>query len=380
MIDAVTPQLLHQLLATHSEGCVSIYLPTHHQGAEQTQDPIRLKNLLAEARRQLVAGGGRGPEADEALAPLRDLVTTPRFWTDLGDGLAFFLANGELQTVRLSTTVEELVVVADHFHIKPLLAATSGPELFYVLALSQNRVRLLRGGRQALHEVELTDVPLSLGEALQFDDRERQLQSHGGNRVGRGRVAASFHGHAMDKDTTDKDVDRFLSAVEAGLRQVMEEGVPVVLAGVDRLTAAYRRTSTGRSLVDETIGGNPDDRTIHELHELAWPIVAERLHSERRRAAERIMSEQNVSSTVRGALVAAHEGKVETLFVAQARDQWGSFDPATMAIEEHSTYEVGDRDLLDIAAVETLLHGGNVHVVAPEDVPNGAPVAAQLRY
>ena len=42
---------------------------------------------------------------------------------------------------------DELMVVAPGFHVMPLLALLTGDGLFYVLALSQNQVRLLAGTR-----------------------------------------------------------------------------------------------------------------------------------------------------------------------------------------------------------------------------------------
>ena len=37
-------------------------------------------------------------------------------------------------------------------------------------------------------------------------------------------------------------------------------------------------------------------------------------------------------------------------------------------------------DLLDLAAVQTLLHGGTIYAVEPEQVPGGGPLAALFRY
>jgi hypothetical protein len=39
-----------------------------------------------------------------------------------------------------------------------------------------------------------------------------------------------------------------------------------------------------------------------------------------------------------------------------------------------------DEDLLDFAAVQTLMHGGRVHVLPEEQMPETEPVAAVLRY
>ena len=43
---------------------------------------------------------------------------------------------------------------------------------------------------------------------------------------------------------------------------------------------------------------------------------------------------------------------------------------------EHNQPELGDEDLLNAAAMQTLLHGRTVYAVAPEQVPNGGALAA----
>ena len=68
------------------------------------------------------------------------------------------------------------------------------------------------------------------------------------------------------------------------------------------------------------------------------------------------------------------------LFVDIKAHQWGMFDPQTVAIELHDGCESGDDDLLDLAAVQTLLHRGTVFSVHAEQVPGRESIAAVFRY
>ena len=77
---------------------------------------------------------------------------------------------------------------------------------------------------------------------------------------------------------------------------------------------------------------------------------------------------------------AAYYGRVESLFVAVDQEQWGSFDPATETLQIHEQGEPGDEDLLDLAATQTLLHGGAVYAVEQAQMPTGVPLAAVFRY
>ena len=382
MIDIVSIPDLDRLATAKDGPCVSIYLPTAHVGETREQDRIRLKNAVAEAHRELVALGMRGPAATSLLAPVASIVDDTGFWNHLEDGLVAFACPSGSWRYRLSVPVEELVVVADRFHVKPLVPLVSTGAVFHVLALSQNHVRLLRGSRYRVSEMALGEIPPSLADALRFDDRESQLQSHGANRVGSGQVSATFHGQGGGHDSDKADLERFLSAVDAGLRQIIRPAsTPLVLAGVGSTVARFRHLSRYPSIVEGSIEGDPETASDGMLHDRAWPMV-EPIFSRAQERARTIIERGAAATTdsVRDALIAAHGGLVEAAFVPVGLHRWGSFDADRWEIEEHDERVPGDRDLLDAIAVATLEHGGELHVVAPEQVPGGGLVAAELRY
>ncbi|MEG3867970.1 hypothetical protein QUA46_17870 [Microcoleus sp. MON2_D6] len=80
------------------------------------------------------------------------------------------------------------------------------------------------------------------------------------------------------------------------------------------------------------------------------------------------------------AVSAAYFGRVDRLFVALGVQQWGSFIPDTNAVQVHPDAELGDEDLLNAAAIQTILNGGTVYAMPPEQVPDEAPLAAIFRY
>jgi hypothetical protein len=68
------------------------------------------------------------------------------------------------------------------------------------------------------------------------------------------------------------------------------------------------------------------------------------------------------------------------LFVALGIQRWGTFDPAINSVRLHQEAEPNGMDLLDFAAVHTLLNGGTVYAFEPEKMPGEAPLAAAFRY
>lgn len=368
---------------------VSIFMPTHRAGPETQQDPIRLKNLLGKAEEDLIAAGLRPPEAQELLQPAEKLLHDGLFWQHQSDGLAMFLSPDLFRRYRLPFDFEELTVVADRFHIKPLLPLLSGDGRFYVLALSQNEIQLLQGTRYSVSEVNPEDIPESLAEALKYNDPEKRLQFHTTTRTpgGKGERPAAFHGHGVASADDPKNyILRYFHRVDEGLGELLgSERAPLVLAGVDYLLPIYREANTYPHLVAEGIEGSPEELRAEELHERAWPILQPLFLEARKEAAAQYRQlagagSEQASSDLKEVVPAAYVGRVGTLFVALHTQKWGTFDADTHEVRLHGEEAPGDEDLLDLAAVHTLVNGGAVYAVEPEKVPDGAPLAAVFRY
>lgn len=388
-MDILTTDELRALTKKPEGWCVSIYMPTHRVGAEIQQDPIRLKNLLAEAEERLLLKGLRTPEAKELLEPAEKLLHGGLFWQHQSDGLAIFLSPGQFRYYRLPFDFDELVVVADRFHIKPLLPLLSGDGRFYVLALSQNEVRLLQGTRYSVSEVDGDGAPKSLAEALRYNDPEKRFQFHTSTITpgGKGQRPAIFHGHGVASADDPKDyILRYFHRVDEGLRDLLRDvKAPLVLAGVDYLLPIYKETNSYPYLVDKGVEGNPEELRAEELHERAWAIVQPLFLAAQKEAATQYKrlagaGSKQASNDLKKIVPATYQGRVETLFVAVGLQQWGTFDPATNAVQLHREVKPGDEDLLDFAAVHTLLNGGTAYAVELEKVPDEAPLAAVLRY
>lgn len=384
MADLLRPEHVRELAGHEGGPCVSVYLPTHQMTPDSGQDPIRLRNLLAEAERQLVAGGLRGPVAREVLGPGRELSGPGWFWSHQSDGLAVFLAPGWSRIFRLPEAFPELVVVTGRFHVKPLLALLAAGHRFYVLALSQNEVRLLEGTPHGMQEAELAAVPRSLRDAVKYDDLEKELGLHIAGRGGPG-ARAVFHGHGSGGEVDKALLERFLRQVDDGLREVLKaETAPLVLAGVDYVQAMFRQLTRYPHVMGQGIGGNPGQLSPADLHERAWVIVQPVFTQARQQAAQRYQDAagrgRGTASAVPQIVRAAMQGQVDTLFVAAGEQRWGTADPDTLDVASHDQRQPGDEDLLDRAAVHTLLTSGTVFTVPTRQVPGPGPAAALLRY
>lgn len=379
-MDVLTHEDLEVLMTERPGPCVSAYLPTHPVGPGTTpEDPATFKSVMTDAARALADRGLRRREIDTLLEPVLALDSN-HFWSHQDTGLAVFAAPGFMREYRLPASFPTGSIVADRFHLKPILPLVAG-ERCLVLALSQGDIRLLGADRFGVRPVKLRTVPTSLEEALRFDDPEKQLQSRQSGVVGGGRQVASFHGHGAGLDEKDR-ITRYLRKVDQGLHEVLRhEQSPMVLAGVDYLLSIYRSVSSYQPLMDRVIEGNPEQISDQDLAERARTISDPWFAAQRETAAAefaRVAGTDRASEQLDHVVTASLAGRVATLFVPIGVKRWGRAVDGDVV--EHDPAEPGDIDLLDEAALATWKTDGRVFAVQPDQMPGQADIAAIFRY
>jgi hypothetical protein len=360
-----------------------MFVPTHAAGRDGRQDVLRLKNLLGRAERELVDQGMRSPQAKILLAPVRSLLDDPVFWERRGSGLAVFVRDGLFEKFRVPLSLKEAVVVNRRFQVKPLLPLLGANDRFFILAFSQNRVRLLEGRQYDIRAVDVAGLPKNMHEALNYDTNEPTAQVHSTTRGEPGKQTAVFHVQGSERDVSKEDLAHYFREIDAALRQPLrDQRVPLFLAGVQYLLPIYREVSSYAHIAEEELPGNPDRLGEQELHDKVWPLMKKFVDGARAQAGDKYRQMAGTGKTsddIRRIVVATHQGRVESLFVDRQAHQWGSYVPSTGEVHVHEQAQAGDDDLLDFAAVQTLLHRGSVFAVSAEEVPS-PPVAAVFRY
>jgi len=388
MMDIITQRDIKQLINRTDPVCVSLFMPTHQSGRDIEQGPIRFKNLVREVEKYLADQGMTPRETGAFLKPAEDLLGRRPFWEHQSDGLAVFLSAETMNTYRVPLVLEERVVCGKRFHVKPLLPLLTVDGRFFILALSQNSVRLLQCTRYTVDEIDLAGIPGSLEQALVLDDPEKQLQFHTGTSTASTKKnrAAQFHGHGVGIDENKTNILRFFRKIDRGLQDILPpEKAPLVLAGVEFLFPIYREASDYPYLVEQGISGSPGEKSDAELHRAGWAILEPRFAAVRKKARQRFeqlrqLNDDTVSDHLADVVAAAHAQQVDTLFIARGIQRWGVFDPQANQVHLHEKPRPGDDELLDQAATQTLLNGGTVFTMAPEQMPGHTEIAALFRY
>lgn len=385
---------LRTLMEQHPGPCISILLPTHRSGVEIQQDPLRLRHAVQEAEHGISRQGScyrdlHSAQVEHMLAPIHALLENKQFWLHPTDGLAIFRSLDVFVTYWLPSSLREEVVVGEQFHLKPLLPFLTGDGHFSILALSQNDIRLLEGTHYTVKEVELPEaVPESLAEALKYDEPDNQIRYYSSSsraavRKG-GRRPAIFYGQGVGIDETKDNLLRYFQQINRGLHELFkDETAPLVLAGVEYLFPIYREANTYPHLLEQGVPGNPDKLRAETLRERAWSVVEPYFLKVRQEAATHYSDYAGTgraSSDINEIVPAASSGRVELVFVAVDQEQWGTFDPSTSTVHIHQQAEVNDVDLLNLVAIQTLLHGGKVYAVERAQVPGEALLAVVFRY
>ena len=393
-MDVFNRELLQELAHTRETPSVSLFMPTYRVEAEQAQNPIRFKNLIKEAKEQLKEAGHREDEVEALLEPAQALLGRERFWHNQSDGLAAFFTPASSRIFRLPVHFDELVMVGERFHLKPLFPLIAANNLFYVLALAQNQVRLFQGTHYGVREIEASEIPESIVEALFYDDPERQLQAHTGASMNDGRQDQVFHGQGRGSGDTDDaaarpndKLRRFFQKIDEGVREALEgERAPLVLAGVEYYLPLYRDVNGYGALVeDEIVAGNPENLSAKELHEKAWAVVEPMFMERQRQSMEQFQQFRGnggglASEDLKEIIPAAVFSRIDTVFVPIGEHRWGRYDADANAVELHDEREAGDDDLYDFAAVHAYLNGGTVHALRAQNMPSEGTLAATFRY
>lgn len=375
-----------ELLQHRSGPCISLYLPTGRRFPEKRQELTAFRKLLQQAERALSTELAEETRA-ALMAPLHALAENERFWAHTLTGLAVLRAPDFYKVYKLQRHVPERAIVADSFHLKPLLRIIQSADRFEVLALTREHVRYFHGNRDALDEVELhPNVPRTIEDALGPQVTAPHDTAASVEKMGRDLAGVSMRqGIGERQDEQDKETERFFRMVDRALieHHSKPSGLPLMLAALAEHHTTFRTLSHNSQLLDEGIAGNPDAFTPNELRDKAWAVFEPRYHERLAKLLDDYgagVPRQLASDTIPDVALAALGGRVRTLLVDSDMVIPGRVDRDTGKVTPGSLDDVHTDDILDDLAEFTLRMGGDVVVVPPDRMPTKTGVAAIYRF
>ena len=386
-----SPTLLQLVKSSSSESadkkCVSIFLPTHRSHPESAQDAIRFKNLCNQA---LKLSGATDVKIDvEKLEnQLQQIETDPLFWKNRTEGLGVFYSADdpdEILVLELPRSVPELVVVANSFHIKPLIRILQSADNFHVLALTRESAKLYLGNRDSLEEVKASEFPADASESLPGERKEKELraESYGGSE------GAMFHGHGSKSDEVDKERNKYFRIVADFVERKFSNPskLPLILVALEEHHAPFQSISKNTHLAAAGVHKDPGSMNTKEIQKAAWDVHSVHLRNRVQRNLERFgnaESNRKGSAVLSDVIRESKNGRVELLLLEESKNLKGHIDWVTGNVETNSSSappqgSQGDNAYDDLAEM-VLSNGGEVLIVPSGLLDKPSGIAAIYRY
>lgn len=384
-MELLSKELMQELLAAEKAPCLSIYLPTHRKHPENLQDPIRFKNLLKQLEVSLLLKYSNG-EVKKHIEPFEALADDNNTWNHTFDGLAVFSSAGLFKVVGVHKTFDELAMVADSFHTKPLMQYLQSADRYHVLGLSFHYIRLFEGNRHSLAEIELLpDIPRTITDALGDDltDKHSTVSSYGGTG---GESTSMHHGHGGRNEEMEKDAERFFRVVANNIyeRYSKPAGLPLILAALPEHHSLFERVSKNPLLLSKSIAVNPTSVSTDKLVKLAWEIMEPEYNMKLNNFVSRLEQARvngKGSDDYKEVAVAAVEGRVDTLIVEADRIiPVRITNLVTGNTQKKDLINPKVDDLLDDMGALVMKMGGQVMVLPQGKMPSETGLAAIYRY
>lgn len=367
-VDIPTLQDLKSLRGVRADACVSLYLPTTPLSQESDAMAIALGNQVKAALSQLENSGFDKRRLATLAEQLDDLLDDEEFWRFQAHSLAVFATPDTIRTFRLANKLQPLVEVADRFHLKPLLRAITFPHHAFVLAISENDVRLVEILPDLpARRVRVPDLPKDAASAVKVSSLN--------NRTSMRRVMGS-EGQKVRLAQYARQVDAAIRPILSGL------DVPLIIAANEPVAPIYRTVNSYPNLLPETITATDDRSTEGEIATAARPLL-DAAYAREIEAISSLFDERSnagrATTDVSDAARAATFGAIDTMLVDIDHVVHGTVDEATGAVEFGAE---GPRTygIIDEIVGRALESGAKVLAVRREQIPGGEALAAILRY
>ncbi|MEX2451320.1 MAG: hypothetical protein WD407_10735 [Rhodospirillales bacterium] len=368
-VDIPTLPEFKALNETRADACVSIYLKTTPLTQNSDASRIELGNLVRQAQDQLEATGFDKRRLMSLAEQFDDLTDDDEFWRLQANSLAVLATPDRIRTFRLANALSPMVQVSDRFHLKPLLRAITFSHSAYVLALSENAVRLVE-----IH-ADLPPVTVKV-EGLPKDAASAAGKSTLNDRSASRRIQGSEGQNVRFRQYARK--------IDAALRPILSgRETPLILAATGRLASVYRSVNSYPRLLPDGIDDSPDRMTDATLADAARPSLDAAYEtdlSEQRALFDARAGDGRATSDLSVAARAATFGAIETLLVDIDNVVPGTIDETTGAIRFADAADATNYGVTDEIAGRALANGARVVGVRKADLPGAGDIAAILRY
>lgn len=375
---------LEILMQNENEVCISLFIPTNRKGKEvnEGKDKSLLKSRWDECKKQLEQKQIAAATIEKLGKPIEDLIKDTDFWRHQSDGLAIFMTKDFFKYFELPINFMKYTHIGARFYLKPLVPILSGDRTFFVLSLQLQDVRFYKASKYSIEELNIEEItPANLNERVGYDYEEKHLQFRS-QQEGEGN--AMFHGHGASEKNDKTEIFQFYRAIDNGISDLLnKENVPLLVFCQDYMFSIYKEANSYKNLFDKPMPGNPNDVDILGLHDKAVqmlePYFKEKENEKLKNFNEVVPSQK--STMVHDIIPAAFEGKIDTLFIENREEIWGTYDPKNRSVSIDEEQKEGNYSLMNLAAIKVIENKGLVFLLESAFLPDkNSKVNALYRY
>ncbi len=381
----LTKDGFRELAAFSGECCITVYITSNRSGVEvnEQKDLVKFKNTLQDVSRQLQQSGKDELAIRNLLQPGYELLRDEKFFRNLTEGIAFFIADNHFKYIRLPYAPVENIYINNSFSVGQLVPLMSNTDYFYLLVISKKQSKLFRADAFGMTHIPIDEIPNGVDDVVRFENKDDEKLFRTGGRGGTG--GANFHGIGGGKPDEKTHIGIYLEEVDDTIwKEVLHtENVPLLLAGVEYLIPIYRSVTDYNHLWDDALTGSHEHEDTATLYQQARQKMEPYFQQRLQKALNTFGNQTGTglsSSIVTEIIPAAYYGRISQLIAPKGLQIFGKFDEQNNELSIHETREENDEDLMDKAVIKTLMNGGDVFIVDREQVPGGSEMAAVMRY
>ncbi|OLL28503.1 hypothetical protein BTH42_27475 [Burkholderia sp. SRS-W-2-2016] len=354
-----------RLFGIKSDACVSLYLATTPVTSETAGSRIEFSNLIRDAMSRLETRGLDKRRLWQLHELLAEVQENEVFWRYQANSLAVLATPDEIHTFRLANRLESEVEASDRFNIKPLLRATTFDHSAYVIAISENSLRVVEiFADLPPEEIRVPDQPTDMASELRLNDRNDSSINSG--------------------DLHKFNLTKYARRVDAALAPLLQHGdVPVIVMAAQPIASIFHNLCRAQNLLPQILSHSPDRLSPGEIAAEARKLLDVHYQSVvagHREHYQGRLHNRRASDMLEEVARGATQGAIETLYINIDSDLKGTLDEQTGAVDYGTAGPAVAYSLVGEVTRRALAAGAKVVALRRNDLPAGADVAATFRF
>jgi hypothetical protein len=296
------------------------------------------------------------------LSPVRALAFETEILKQIKGNIAIFRKNNFFRYVSLPTDVEETCVVANTFHIKPMLKWAQQDQDFLIVGLTTEGASLYKCSQSEMKKIDTAVYPEFM----------RRLDPNG-----RYSTLKEIRKQRLGIQTAMKWLSSWVEDL------VKDQETMVFVAGQKDHVAAFVKNFKSSKLYPETIAPFFSEDKVFDVCRSIRALLrldSRTKHVEALKEFETAQKFNRAKTNIFLIAKAAVKGNIKKLVVAEDLNVFGKLDQLTGGVSLHPLdLDHEDDCLLDDLAQTVLLKGGEVVVAKRNEIPQGRPIIAVLK-